>query len=829
MQLRPYQIRVLDELDAWFRENPDGNPIVHACVGAGKSVMLAEFCRRAVLGYPGYRARLLMLVPSKELAEQNFAKLAPLAKDVYLGVVSAALGRKDRAYDKDVVLATVGSVAKNPGQLGRLDLILIDECFPKGTKILTESGELNIEDIKPGDKVLNALGQGVVKAMSNRQAEHLLEVKFSNGNKLIVTEKHPVFTASGWKSAEKLEVGEDIFSLKDMRFLRETVLSMDKTKRRWINKKRYSRVYMEQAKLLLNILLEESEQSDEQQSGSNENEGIAEKDKASAYKEGREWTPFNASAIGLASRIRGWMGIGSRNTDKNSKRKRLSDLLQAGYCKSDNENRNRDRRIFPLWREERYRCEKGRLIDAIRVESVSRVEQESPEPVFNLHVSGHPSYFANGILVHNCHLASRKETGQYRQLIAACRRYNPSLRVVGWTGTPYRGDGVWLTEGTERLFADIAARATMRELLDEGYLAPLATAQTGIQVDAEGVKMRDGDFVVGELAKRLDESELIDAIVGQIVELGKDRKRWLVYGVTVEHAVHLAEAIRARGVEAAVVSAQTPVAVRAAVVRDFKAGRLRCICNVAVLTTGFDVPELDLIALVRNTRSPVLYTQIAGRGMRVAEGKTDCLWLDFTDTTAVMGPVDRVKGRAEPKPTQKGDGAESFAPTKACDDCGKSVPTAIAACPACGHAFPPPRPAVNETVSAADVLDKVGFHAYPVFKVTYHRHVNRKNPDAPPTLKVSYWSGMKLVCSEWVCLEHTGYARAKAEKWWAERFAGKLPLPCPNTVEQALTLTDWLKTPAGVVVREGDGWPELVRCVFGQADAFAKNEGNNDF
>ncbi|MDP2901628.1 MAG: hypothetical protein Q8N96_00760 [Methylovulum sp.] len=59
-----------------------------------------------------------------------------------------------------------------------------------------------------------------------------------------------------------------------------------------------------------------------------------------------------------------------------------------------------------------------------------------------------------------CHLAARKATGQYRQLIAACQRYNPALRVIGLTGTPYRGDGIWLTEGTERLFTDIAARVT---------------------------------------------------------------------------------------------------------------------------------------------------------------------------------------------------------------------------------------------------------------------------------------------------------------------------------------------------------------------------------
>ena len=89
IQLRPYQTRALEELDAWFSENADGHPIVSACVGAGKSVMIAEFCRRAVLDYPGYRAQILMLVPSKELLLQNWEKLSPLMFDMYIGIVSA--------------------------------------------------------------------------------------------------------------------------------------------------------------------------------------------------------------------------------------------------------------------------------------------------------------------------------------------------------------------------------------------------------------------------------------------------------------------------------------------------------------------------------------------------------------------------------------------------------------------------------------------------------------------------------------------------------------------------------------------------------------------
>lgn len=125
--LRPYQRIGLDDLYQWFRVNPTGNPIVNACVGAGKSIMLAQLCHEAVTGFDG-RARLLMITPSKELCEQNMNKLQHLAKDIRFGVISASLGRKDAIHDKDVVIGTIGSLHKRGEKLGYFDLVLIDEC-----------------------------------------------------------------------------------------------------------------------------------------------------------------------------------------------------------------------------------------------------------------------------------------------------------------------------------------------------------------------------------------------------------------------------------------------------------------------------------------------------------------------------------------------------------------------------------------------------------------------------------------------------------------------------------------------------------------------------
>lgn len=528
LTLRPYQSRVLEELWQWFAAHPDGDPIVEACVGAGKSVLIAELCRRAIAQHPG--TRILMLVHSKELIEQNLHKLLAVWPGAPIGIYSASVGQ--RQLGRQITYATIGSIYKRAHELGHLDLIMVDEC----------------------------------------------------------------------------------------------------------------------------------------------------------------------------------------------------------------------------------------------------------------------------------HLIDDSETTMYRRLIDGLRSLCPALRVIGWTGTPFRGDGVWLTQG--ELFTHVATRITMRELLDAGYLAPLVRAQTAARIDTSSVRMQGGDYVVSALAKASDKVDLVRAACAEIVRLAAERQRWLVFAVTVEHAQHIADELRGtHGVACAVVSAQTPHGERAALISAFRAGRLRALVNVAVLTTGFDVPEIDCIALLRATRSPVLYVQIAGRGMRTAPGKRDCLWLDFTDTTATLGPVDAIKGRN--RPAARTGGA---APFRYCDECGNPNPTAALACAHCGHAFPPPE-RVNHTHAAdtasAVLSTEIVWHS--VTRIDYSRHAGKDGK--PDTLRVDYWSTWKRVASEFICLEHTGYARTKAEHWWRQRS----DRAAPDTIDEALQRirARELREPSPIAVQMDGKYPRVVSCRFG--------------
>lgn len=368
------------------------------------------------------------------------------------------------------------------------------------------------------------------------------------------------------------------------------------------------------------------------------------------------------------------------------------------------------------------------------------------------------------VMADECHLINPKQEGMWRSFLTDLAKYNPHTRTIGWTGTEYRGNGVFLTANDTALFTHVAAKVTMRNLLDLGFLAPLTPAQTVAKADTSEVATSGDDYVVSGLAAVTDTVELVEATASEICMLFSDRKRWLVFAVTIKHAEHICASLYGRGIKADIVSAETPAAERDEMIRRFRDGRLRCLVNVAVLTTGFDVPEIDAIAMLRATKSPVLYVQIAGRGMRLADGKTDCLWADFTDTTLRLGPVDAVKGRLATR------GGKQEAPFRLCPECGSRNIAAATECLDCGHQFPPKEVIKHgdKARGAAVLSDQLPREQLvQISGVTYHEHLGQQS--GLMSMRVDYWSGLEVVCSEWVMLNASGYNRVRSETWWRHR------------------------------------------------------------
>jgi len=419
------------------------------------------------------------------------------------------------------------------------------------------------------------------------------------------------------------------------------------------------------------------------------------------------------------------------------------------------------------------------------------------------------------VAVDECHLVDPNgiESGRYRQFLSRLARLC-QFRVVGYTATPFRGNGVWLTDGEHPLFTGVACTVTAQELLNAGFLAPLVRPIDAVatRIDTSGVRTTSGDYHLGELAACVD--GYLPAAAREAVHLAADRRKWIAFTATVANANALIAELRGHGIACALVCGDTPKAEREELIEQFRAGLLRCLVTVLALATGFDVPDVDCILCLRPTQSAVLSVQGAGRGMRIADGKTDCLWLDFSDTTERLGPVDAIKGRRRSRASTGEPGA---APTRVCDECGERMPAALTICPNCGHQLPATvqeaRQASNAAIMASQSAPKIV--RYDVTDVQYSRHQKAGSPDS---LRVDYFAGLRRVCSEWVCLDHGGFAGEKARNWWRRR---SLTGDVPRSVDEAQA---WLEVggrsvprqPVAIEVNETGKFPEVVRSHFAE-------------
>lgn len=408
------------------------------------------------------------------------------------------------------------------------------------------------------------------------------------------------------------------------------------------------------------------------------------------------------------------------------------------------------------------------------------------------------------ILIDEAHLIPRKTNTMYRKFLNALKMVNADMRVIGLTATPYRLDSGLLHSGKDALFDAISYEAPLSEMVEKGYLCRLVSKQPNTRLDVSGVSIRGGEFVPGELEKAVDKDDVNRSAVAEIVALGSDRKAWLLFCAGVKHATHIADIIKGYGITCECVFGDTPRAERERIVADFKAGKIRALVSVGVLTTGFNAPMVDLLGLLRPTQSTGLYVQIMGRAMRTAPNKDNALVLDFAGNVARHGPVDHIN----PKKPRASDG-EGAAPTKTCPECKSIVHAAAKECEECGYIWPERKPEIDHTATTLPVMGAaVAAEWVKVNAVAYRRHRKAGKPDS---MTVEYRSGL-TVYREWVCFEHKGYPRDKALKWWRQRMTK--PGVLPNTVADALFHAHALRKPSEIKVRRNGKYTEVIEFRF---------------
>lgn len=300
-----------------------------------------------------------------------------------------------------------------------------------------------------------------------------------------------------------------------------------------------------------------------------------------------------------------------------------------------------------------------------------RVQVASVQTLVNRDVDIRPSL----IIIDEAHRAT---ANSYQTVIENAGK----PRVIGLTATPIRGDG----KGLGTMFDAMVQCPPIRQLMADGYLVP-ALAYAGKRVDLSGVEVRGSDYDPTQLNDAMNKPHLIGDAVSEWRRLAAGRPT-MVFAAGVKHSKTLVEAFLAAGVAAAHLDGETPKQEREVILKRLANGRLTVVSNAMVLTEGVDVPVVSCVVLARPTKSKGLYLQMAGRGLRTAPGKADCLILDHGNCTMEHGLVDRDQNwQLTDDATRKRSKQVSYAETfKVCPDCGKVAELQSEVCP-CGYRF----------------------------------------------------------------------------------------------------------------------------------------------
>jgi DNA repair protein RadD len=349
------------------------------------------------------------------------------------------------------------------------------------------------------------------------------------------------------------------------------------------------------------------------------------------------------------------------------------------------------------------------------------------------------------LLIDECHLMSHKDSTMYGKTFQTLKLMNPEIKIIGLTATPFRLDSGWLHTGEDAIFERIIYDVKIPHLINNGWLCRPTAKHTKTEIDVSSVAHRGGDFLSTDLQKTMMDGDNTPHAVAEIIEKGKDRKKWLIFCTGVAHAEQVKEELEKSGVESNLVTGSTPRSDRDSIVEEFRKNEKGVLINVEVFTTGFNVPDVDLLAMLRPTESPGLYLQMIGRGMRIAPGKKDCLVLDFAGNVMRHGPVDAVIIRD--KSENKGLGEP---PAKECPDCYSIIHAGFKECPDCGYLFPEAPPMIAKTASEKALLQE---DQEPIiFEVQKTEFSIHEKPGKPPSVKVTYYCGINTV-SQWIAPE----------------------------------------------------------------------------
>lgn len=245
------------------------------------------------------------------------------------------------------------------------------------------------------------------------------------------------------------------------------------------------------------------------------------------------------------------------------------------------------------------------------------------------------------LVIDECHRVAEEGATQYQDVIKKLLERNPKLCILGLTATPYRLGLGWIYEYSasgeiktdkKRFFKKCVYELPLSYMIKNKFLTiPIKIDIPVTSYDFSELIEKGGAYTTSDIEEILkSQKKLTPLIINNIVDITErySRQGVMIFSASVRHAEEIMAYLPKD--QARVVLGDTDIADRDQIVQDFKNKKIKYLVNVSVLTTGFDAPHVDVIAILRPTESNSLYQQIVGRGLRLSEGKKDCYILDYT-------------------------------------------------------------------------------------------------------------------------------------------------------------------------------------------------------
>jgi len=414
------------------------------------------------------------------------------------------------------------------------------------------------------------------------------------------------------------------------------------------------------------------------------------------------------------------------------------------------------------------------------------------------------------VVIDEADMVSPKETTLYQKFIDALKTVNPKLKVIGFTATAYRMGVGCLTELDlwDEVVLDLTKGDRFNQFVDEGFLKPLITKKACVEADVTNIAMKGNDFDEKSMQEAMDTDELNEAVISECIRYGSDRNHWLVFASGVKHGVKLAKLFNSKGVPAIMLSGEDSMEDRERGEADFRNGKYRVLVNVGLYSRGWDMVDLDLIAIVRATQSTQWWVQALLRGTRKSKIAQNCLVLDFCGNTRRLGPVNMP---LVPLPRRKGQEVKGECPVKECPQCHSYIHTRVMVCSDCGYIFPPPKTiekkASTDEIMHRDIPVEPVVDEFKVLGVRFKPTISKKGMEY---LSVGYSIGTYTF--QEAKFFHSGSMR-ELERWWKHR-GGQFPVP--STPQEAADRSGELRTPSmiRVDVTPSNKYPRVLGCEF---------------